>query len=210
MQPSRSIAPAQRPRPDAATGASAPAPPPNSAAATALVPPPTKAMLTSAWDVDRFIVLASVEKLVGVMFCPLFEQCRTGVRPGAAASGGTSGAARTQQQYLIEAATMANNIERIAVRVSRYCTFYFADTSVMTEFDAMYELHAEEPLALLFFYRGKHVKLDVGTGNYNKINFPLDEDELLSVVEAAFVGAKKGQIVVDAGRKFEQFAGRGV
>ena len=181
---------------------------------------PTTTVLTRAWDIDRFIVLGSVDKLVAVMYCPYFEQIRVGIRPastqqqsctanGNRATTRDAAATANQTAFIIEAALMEDTLRRIARRVSRYCCIYFADTNIVHDYDVMYELHAEEPFSLQFYYRNQHVKLDVGTGNYNKINFPIEEDELLSVVEAAFVGAKAGKVVVDSRKQYSQYARRG-
>jgi U5 snRNP protein, DIM1 family len=173
--------------------------------------PPTKTLLTKAWDVDRFIVLGSVEKLVAIFFCPFFDQMETGVKP--LSKNGEKqedlAALRKQQQYVVESAMMKNTLDRIGTRVSRFCTIYYVDTSKVTEFDALYELFADEPFALMFFYKNKHVKVDVGTGNNNKINFPVDEDDLIYMVEGIYIGAKAGKPVVDSRKQFSQYTDRG-
>ena len=46
----------------------------------------------------------------------------------------------------------------------------------------MYELY--DPCTLMFFYRNKHMMIDLGTGNNNKINWPMeDEQELIDIIE---------------------------
>lgn len=182
-----------------------------SSSSSVSIVPPTKTMLTKAWDVDRFIVLGSVDKLVAVLFCPFFEHIEKGIRPvDTTSSRQGDGAARIQQQYIIESATMKNTLDRIAINVSRYCTVFYVDTTKVTEFDSMYELFADEPFALLFFYKNTHIKLDVGTGNNNKINFPIvDEDEMKRLIEATVLGAKAGHVVVNSRMEYSQYAGRG-
>ena len=104
---------------------------------------------------------------------------------------------------------MKHTLDSIGTRVNRFCTFYYVDTSQVSEFDNYYELYASEPFALLFFYRNKHIKIDLGTGNNNKINFPTDTDEMINILEVAFLGAKAGKTVIETRMEFSQFAGRG-
>jgi DIM1 family U5 snRNP protein len=41
------------------------------------------------------------------------------------------------------------------------------------------------------------MQVDLGTGNNNKINFPLeDKQELIDIIEAVYRGAKKGKGLV--------------
>lgn len=55
----------------------------------------------------------------------------------------------------------------------------------------MYELY--DPCTLMFFYRNKHIMVDLGTGNNNKINWAMeDKQELIDIVETVFRGARKG------------------
>ena len=48
----------------------------------------------------------------------------------------------------------------------------------------MYELY--DPCTLMFFYRNKHIMIDLGTGNNNKINWPMDdEQEMIDILEVS-------------------------
>lgn len=54
----------------------------------------------------------------------------------------------------------------------------------MPEFNKMYELY--DPCTLMFFYRNKHIMIDLGTGNNNKINWPMDdEQEMIDILEVS-------------------------
>ena len=65
----------------------------------------------------------------------------------------------------------------------------------MSDFNKMYELY--DPCTVMFFYRNKHIMIDLGTGNNNKINWAIsDEQELLDIVETVYRGAKKGRGLV--------------
>jgi hypothetical protein len=49
----------------------------------------------------------------------------------------------------------------------------------------------------MFFFRNKHIMVDLGTGNNNKINWALtDRQELIDIIECVFRGARKGPFVV--------------
>ena len=49
----------------------------------------------------------------------------------------------------------------------------------------------------MFFYRNKHIMVDLGTGNNNKINWALaDKQEMIDIVEMVYRGARKGRGLV--------------
>ena len=43
--------------------------------------------------------------------------------------------------------------------------------STVPEFNTMYELY--DPVTVMFFFRNRHIMVDLGTGNNNKINWAL-------------------------------------
>lgn len=46
----------------------------------------------------------------------------------------------------------------------------------------MYELY--DPCTTMFFFRNKHIMIDLGTGNNNKINWALDDkQEMIDLIE---------------------------
>lgn len=48
-----------------------------------------------------------------------------------------------------------------------------------------------------FFYRNKHIMIDLGTGNNNKINWAIeDKQEFIDIVETVYRGAAKGRGLV--------------
>jgi DIM1 family U5 snRNP protein len=50
----------------------------------------------------------------------------------------------------------------------------------------MYELY--DPCTVMFFYRNKHIMIDLGTGNNNKINWAMDDkQEMIDVIEVCIV-----------------------
>jgi hypothetical protein len=48
----------------------------------------------------------------------------------------------------------------------------------------------------MFFYRNKHMQVDFGMGNNNKINFNInnkqDKQELIDIIEVVYSAARKG------------------
>lgn len=62
-------------------------------------------------------------------------------------------------------------------------------------FQTRYELY--DPCTVMFFFRNKHIMIDLGTGNNNKINWPLeDKQEMIDIVETVYRGARKGRGLV--------------
>lgn len=62
-------------------------------------------------------------------------------------------------------------------------------------FICRYELY--DPCTVMFFFRNKHIMIDLGTGNNNKINWPLeDKQEMIDIVETVYRGARKGRGLV--------------
>lgn len=59
----------------------------------------------------------------------------------------------------------------------------------------MYELY--DPCTIMFFFRNKHIMIDLGTGNNNKINWAFsDKQEFIDIVEVVYRGARKGRGLV--------------
>jgi DIM1 family U5 snRNP protein len=79
---------------------------------------------------------------------------------------------------------ICDDIESIA------CVF-LVDIQKVPDFNVMYELY--DPVTTMFFYRNKHMMIDLGTGDNNKINWALtDRQELLNIIEVIYKGARKG------------------
>jgi DIM1 family U5 snRNP protein len=52
----------------------------------------------------------------------------------------------------------------------------------------------EEPFAVMFFFRNKHIMCDFGTGNNNKMNFvERNRQDVVNILEAVYRGATKGK-----------------
>lgn len=120
--------------------------------------------LHTAWDVDRAIA-SEERKLVMVRF---------GVTDSP------------------ECAAMDEILRKVEFSLSNYALIYVVDIREVPEFNSMYELY--DPFAVMFFYRGRHKTVDFGTGNNNKINFPLTRaQDLIDIAETVYRAARKGQ-----------------
>lgn len=83
----------------------------------------------------------------------------------------------------------------IAERVKNFAVIYLVDIDEVPDFNGMYELYDE--CTTMFFYRNKHIMVDLGTGNNNKINWALpDHQELTDIIEIVYRGARKGRGLV--------------
>ena len=77
-------------------------------------------------------------------------------------------------------------------RLSEYARSQLTRRQQVPQFNAMYELY--DPCTVMFFWRNKHILVDLGTGNNNKINFPIaDKQELIDILETVYRGASKGK-----------------
>ncbi|AIN98531.1 spliceosomal U5 snRNP-specific protein, putative [Leishmania panamensis] len=100
-------------------------------------------------------------------------------------------------------------LSELAPKVCKYCTMYFVDTREVTAFNDLYELgHDRDPFAVMLFYRNRHIRVDVGTGNNNKINFFAFEDlyDFLPIVDAAYKAGRQGRSIISCDRKFSTVA----
>src|SRR5574343_403875 len=75
---------------------------------------------------------------------------------------------------------------QIAFSVQIFAVIYLVDITQVPDFNNMYELF--DPFAVMFFYRNKHIMVDFGTGNNNKLNFLIpDKQELIDIFEVAYI-----------------------
>lgn len=90
---------------------------------------------------------------------------------------------------------MDETLAKIAELVKNMAVIYLVDIDQIPDFNSMYELY--DPCALMFFYRNKHIMIDLGTGNNNKINFAIDsKQEMIDIIETVYTGARKGKGLV--------------
>ena len=69
---------------------------------------------------------------------------------------------------------------KVAYKLSKYVVFYVCDITKVPDFNTMYELY--DPMTLMFFYRNRHMMIDTGSGDNNKINWVLkDPQDLIDI-----------------------------
>ena len=69
----------------------------------------------------------------------------------------------------------------IAEKVKNFAVIYLVDIEEVPDFNNMYELF--DDCTTMFFYRNKHIMVDLGTGNNNKINWALaDKQEFIDII----------------------------
>ena len=86
-------------------------------------------------------------------------------------------------------------LQSIAEPVKNFAVIYVVDNTTVPEFNEMYELF--DVCTTMFFYRNKHIMVDLGTGNNNKINWALaDKQEFIDIIECVYRGARKGRGLV--------------
>lgn len=87
---------------------------------------------------------------------------------------------------------MDETLSKIAELVKNMAVIYLVDLDQVGDFTEMYELY--DPCTVMFFYRNKHIRVDLGTGNNNKINFAIDDkQEMIDMIETVYSGARKGK-----------------
>jgi DIM1 family U5 snRNP protein len=90
---------------------------------------------------------------------------------------------------------MDETLAKIAELVKNMAVIYLVDIDQVPDFNSMYELY--DPCTVMFFYRNKHIMIDLGTGNNNKINFAIDsKQEMINIIETVYAGARKGKGLV--------------
>lgn len=79
--------------------------------------------------------------------------------------------------------------------MKNFAVIYLVDIDEVPHFNQIYELF--DPCTIMFFFRNRHMMIDLGTGNNNKINWPLtDKEELIDIFETVYKGAIKGRGLV--------------
>ena len=84
----------------------------------------------------------------------------------------------------------------IAEDVKNFAVVYLVDVGEVRDFTEMYELY--DACTVMFFFRNKHIMIDLGTGNNNKLTSIVEKQELIDLIEVVYRGAKKGRGLVVA------------
>lgn len=66
---------------------------------------------------------------------------------------------------------MDEGLYKVSEKIKRFAVVYLVDITKVPDFNTMYELY--DPVTIMFFFRNKHMMIDLGTGNNNKINWPM-------------------------------------
>uniref|UniRef100_A0A452YHF8 Thioredoxin-like protein 4A n=1 Tax=Aegilops tauschii subsp. strangulata TaxID=200361 RepID=A0A452YHF8_AEGTS len=131
--------------------------------------------LHSGWAVDQAI-LAEEERLVIIRFGHDWDETCMQVRMDEVLSG-------------------------VAETIKNFAVIYLVDITEVPDFNTMYELY--DPSTVMFFFRNKHIMIDLGTGNNNKINWAMkDKQEFVDIVETVYRGARKGRGLVIAPKDY--------
>ena len=129
--------------------------------------------LTNAWQVDQAI-LSEEDRLVIIRF---------------------------GQNEHPDCLLMDNLLSSIAERIKLFAVTYLVDIRQVQDFNDMYEL--VDPFCFMIFCRNQHIKIDMGTGNNNKINFVIkDKQELIDLLELCYRGARKGKGLVISNKDY--------
>jgi DIM1 family U5 snRNP protein len=67
---------------------------------------------------------------------------------------------------------MDETLLKVAEYLKNIAVIYLVDISRVPDFNTMYELY--DPVSVMFFFRNKHMMIDLGTGDNNKINWPIN------------------------------------
>ncbi|CAN8072931.1 unnamed protein product [Agarophyton chilense] len=96
---------------------------------------------------------------------------------------------------------MDETLYKVAELVKNFAVIYLVDTTHVTAFNESFKL--TDPCSVMFFHRDKHIMVDMGTGNNNKITFPItDKQDLIDIIEVVFRGARKGRGLVTAPKDY--------
>ncbi|BGP61158.1 U4/U6-U5 snRNP complex subunit dib1 [Rhodotorula toruloides] len=86
---------------------------------------------------------------------------------------------------------------KIAEKVKNMAVIYTVDITQVPDFNKMYELY--DACTTM----NKHIMIDLGTGNNNKINWGVaDQQELIDIIETVYRGASKGRGLVVSPRDY--------
>ncbi|KAK4331794.1 Spliceosomal protein DIB1 [Rhodotorula toruloides] len=86
---------------------------------------------------------------------------------------------------------------KIAEKVKNMAVIYTVDITQVPDFNKMYELY--DACTTI----NKHIMIDLGTGNNNKINWSMaSQDELIDIIETVYRGASKGRGLVVSPRDY--------
>ena len=110
---------------------------------------------------------------------------------------------RFGRDWDLDCMKMDYKLASLQEQISRMAVIYVVDIDQTPDFNVMYELY--DPVTIMFFYRNKHIQIDLSTGNNNKINFVIDnKEDLLTIIEEVYTGAKRGKSIVFSSKGYSK------
>lgn len=76
---------------------------------------------------------------------------------------------RWGQEATPECMLMDKTLAGVVVKLQNMAVIYTVDIEDIPDFNKMYELY--DPVCIMFFFKNRHIRVDVGTGNNNKSTF---------------------------------------
>lgn len=96
---------------------------------------------------------------------------------------------------------MDETLYKVAELVKNFAVIYLVDITRVKAFNEDFKL--TNPCTVMFFHRDKHIMVDMGTGENNKITFPItNSQDLIDIIEVVYRGARKGRGLVNAPRDY--------
>ncbi|PXF42192.1 Thioredoxin-like protein 4A [Gracilariopsis chorda] len=96
---------------------------------------------------------------------------------------------------------MDETLYRVAELVKNFAVIYLVDITQVTAFSEAFKL--TDACSVMFFHRDKHIMVDMGTGNNNKITFVItDKQDMIDIIEVVYRGARKGRGLVTAPKDY--------
>merc|ERR1719263_2418962 len=79
------------------------------------------------------------------------------------------------------------------------CKIFLIDITEVPDFNQEYELY--DPCTLMFFFRGRHIELELGLGAKYKLTWPAGSSrEFVDIVEAVHRGVQQGRDLIVASK----------
>lgn len=96
---------------------------------------------------------------------------------------------------------MDETLSRVSEDVKNFAVVYLVDIGEVPDFNEMYEIY--DACTVMFFFRNKHIMIDLGTGNNNKITWAITaKQEMIDLIETVYRGARKGRGLVISPRDY--------
>ncbi|KAG0340121.1 Thioredoxin-like 4A [Podila horticola] len=81
-------------------------------------------------------------------------------------------------------------LSSITGNIKNFAVVYLVDITEVPDFNTIYELY--DPCTVMFFFRNKHILVDLGTGKITQINWVFESKrELIDIIETVFRGLVK-------------------